>query len=255
MRIKGERFFLKNKRYIVTGAASGIGKSTSLVLAELGASLLLIDINDSALNQTQKECGDLSKTLNLDLTNFSSIKDELILAAKDGGKFDGFVHCAGISYISPLKTTDKNAAMKVYDLNAYAALELSKAFINRNVYSGESGSIVFISSVYGQVGSSANVAYAMSKSAINGLTKSLAIELSSKHIRVNCIAPGFVNTQMMSNTNQTFENNRAALLETLHPLGLGNPEDVAYPIAFLLSNASKWMTGAILNVDGGFTAQ
>jgi NAD(P)-dependent dehydrogenase (short-subunit alcohol dehydrogenase family) len=252
---KGSRYLLNNKRYIITGASSGIGKSTSLVLAELGASLLLIDINEPALNQTQKECGELSKTLTLDLTNSSSIKEEFIKAAHDGGKFDGFVHCAGISYISPLKSIDKSSVMKVYELNSYAALELSKAFVNRNVYNGVSGSIVFISSVYAEVGSPANAGYAMSKAAINGLTKSLSIELASKNIRVNCIAPGFVKTQMMTNAALSFDNNRDTYLASLHPLGLGNPEDVAYPIAFLLSDASKWMTGAILNVDGGFTAR
>jgi NAD(P)-dependent dehydrogenase (short-subunit alcohol dehydrogenase family) len=252
---KGSRYLLNNKRYIITGASSGIGKCTSLILAELGASLLLIDINEIALKQTQKECGNLSKILTLDLTNSLSIKEEFIKAANDGGKFDGFVHCAGISYISPLKSIDKISAMKVYELNSYAALELSKAFINRNVYNCVSGSIVFISSVYAEVGSPANAGYAMSKAAINGLTKSLSIELASKNIRVNCIAPGFVKTQMMTNANLSFDSNRDAYLASLHPLGLGNPEDVAYPIAFLLSDASKWMTGAILNVDGGFTAQ
>lgn len=251
----GSQFLLNNKRFILTGAASGIGKSTATVLAGLGASLLLVDINEAALNETKSLCGDLASTLLLDLTNSAAIKDVLIKAAADGGKFDGLVHSAGIPYISPLKSIDKGKAMKVYELNAYAALELSKVFINRNVFNGVSGSIVFISSVYGVVGSAANVGYAMSKAAINGLTKALAIELAPKNIRVNAIAPGFVKTQMMSDSNVAFDDNRDSYLTSLHPLGLGNPEDIANPIAFLLSDASKWMTGSILNVDGGFTAQ
>ena len=251
----GGQFLLNNKRFILTGAASGIGKSTATVLAGLGASLLLVDINEAALNETKSLCGDHARTLLLDLTNSAAIKDDLIKAAADGGKFDGFVHSAGIPYISPLKSIEKGKAMKVYELNAYAALELSKVFINRNVYNGVSGSIVFISSVYGVVGSAANVGYAMSKAAINGLTKALAIELAPKNIRVNAIAPGFVKTQMMSDSNVAFDDNRDSYLTSLHPLGLGNPEDIANPIAFLLSDASKWMTGSILNVDGGFTAQ
>jgi NAD(P)-dependent dehydrogenase (short-subunit alcohol dehydrogenase family) len=145
--------------------------------------------------------------------------------------------------------------MKLYEINSYAALELSKAFINRNVFSGLSGSIVFISSIYGMVGSAANAGYAMSKAAICGLTKSLAIELAPKNIRVNCVAPGFVKTRMMDETNLSFPNNRDSYLASLHPLGLGDPEDVANPIAFLLSDASRWMTGVVLNVDGGYTAQ
>jgi len=255
MSLSGGQFLLNNKRYIVTGAASGIGKSTAIVLSQLGASLLLVDINEAALSETRALCGELARTLMLDLTNSTSIKDDLIKVAIEGGKFDGFVHCAGIPYISPLKSIEKGQAMKVYELNSYAAVELSKVFINRNVFNGVSGSIVFISSVYGVVGSAANVGYAMSKAAINGLTKALAIELAPKNIRVNCVAPGFVKTQMMSDTNVSFDDSRDSYLTSLHPLGLGNPEDVANPIAFLLSDASKWMTGAIVNVDGGFTAQ
>jgi NAD(P)-dependent dehydrogenase (short-subunit alcohol dehydrogenase family) len=95
----------------------------------------------------------------------------------------------------------------------------------------------------------------MSKGAINGLTKALAIELAPKNIRVNCVAPGFVKTKMLKDTNVLFDDIRISHLTSLHPLGLGDPEDVANPIAFLLSDASRWMTGVIVNVDGGFTAQ
>jgi NAD(P)-dependent dehydrogenase (short-subunit alcohol dehydrogenase family) len=255
MNINNNQFLLTNKRYIVTGAASGIGKSTAIVLARLGASLLLLDINKEGLSKTKNICGEDTELIVFDLTSSSAIKDEIIKVANKLGKFDGFVHCAGIPYISPLKSIDKQKAMKIYDLNAYAALELSKTFINRNVYSGTSGSIVFISSIYGVVGSAANAGYAMSKAAICGLTKSLAIELAPKNIRVNCVAPGFVKTQMMDETNLSFSENRETHLTSLHPFGLGNPEDVANPIAFLLSDASKWITGTILNVDGGYTAQ
>ena len=253
--MSGSQFLLNNKRFIVTGAASGIGKSTAIVLSELGASLLLLDINETALEETKSLCGELAKTLLLDLTNSASIKDAFIKSASEGGKFDGFVHCAGLPYMSPLKSISKDKAMKVYELNSYAAVELSKVFINRNVFNGVSGSIVFISSVYATVGSGANVGYAMSKAAINGLTKALAIELAPRNIRVNCVAPGFVKTKMMSDTNVSFDDDRDSVLSALHPLGLGNSEDIANPIAFLLSEASQWMTGVILNVDGGFTAQ
>ncbi len=111
-----------------------------------------------------------------------------------GGKFDGFVHCTGIPYISPLKSIEKGKVMKVYELNSYAAVGLSKVFVNRNVFNGVSESNVLISSVYAVVGSAANVGYAMSKAAINGLTKALAIEMAPKNNRVNCVATGFVKT-------------------------------------------------------------
>ena len=248
-------FNFKNRRYIITGAASGIGRSTAFLLSSLGASLLLIDINEKELKETKKKCGNSSKILLLNLINSIELKTQIINSATIDGKFDGLVHCAGLAYISPLKTIQKFKTIEIFELNSYAALELSQIFTNRKVYNGFFGSIVFISSVYGCVGSSANAGYAMSKSAINGLTKALAIELAPKSIRVNCIAPGFVKTDMMTSTTDSFSENRYSLLNTLHPLGLGNPEDVANPIAFLLSDGSKWITGAIINVDGGFTAQ
>jgi len=115
--------------------------------------------------------------------------------------------------------------------------------------------VVFISSVYGVVGSAANAGYAMSKAALHGITKALSIELAAKGIRVNCIAPGFVNTKMLDVTSDMFDSHYADTLNKLHPLGIGEPEDISYSIAFLLSDASKWITGAIFNIDGGYTAQ
>jgi NAD(P)-dependent dehydrogenase (short-subunit alcohol dehydrogenase family) len=104
------------------------------------------------------------------------------------------------------------------------------------------------------VGSAANVGYAMSKSALHGITKSLSIELAPKNIRVNCVAPGFIKTKMLEDISDSFNDNYSETITKLHPLGLGDPEDVANVIAFLLSDMSKWITGSILSVDGGYTA-
>lgn len=112
-----------------------------------------------------------------------------------------------------------------------------------------------ISSVSGLVGFTPNVAYAMTKGAIISMTRALAIELAPKRIRVNCVAPGFIVTPLMKQTadmlGDDYENNLAAM----HPLGLGTPEDVANAVAFFLSDMSKWITGTVLPVDGGYTAQ
>jgi NAD(P)-dependent dehydrogenase (short-subunit alcohol dehydrogenase family) len=143
----------------------------------------------------------------------------------------------------------------LYKVNQFAAIELSRVFNSKKVYAGEFGSLVMISSVYGLVGSPANVAYAMTKSAIIGITKALAIELAPKKIRVNCIAPGFVKSKMMTDNTFRFDNEYLERLGAMHPLGLGEPEDVANGIAFLFSEMSKWATGAVINIDGGFTAQ
>lgn len=119
----------------------------------------------------------------------------------------------------------------------------------------QQGSIVFISSVYGIVGSAANVAYAMSKAAVIGMTKSLAVELSSKNIRVNCIAPGFLKTNMAEKNSTMFDEMYEKKIESMHLLGWGEADDIANSAAFLLSDAAKWVTGSVFNVDGGFTAQ
>jgi NAD(P)-dependent dehydrogenase (short-subunit alcohol dehydrogenase family) len=248
-------FCLNGKRFLVTGAASGIGRATSIVLSKLGAALILVDVNADGLAETQAACGPADKTILLDLSICSLIKNALFDAVSESGKLDGFVHLAGRAYISPLKAISEETCKEVFAINTYAAVELAKVFAHRNVYAGSAGSIVLISSVYAVVGSAANVGYAMSKSALHGVTKALAIELASKKIRVNCIAPGFVNTRMLGSMDSGFVADHGELLEKLHPLGIGEPEDVAYAVAYLLSDAARWITGAVLNVDGGFTAQ
>jgi NAD(P)-dependent dehydrogenase (short-subunit alcohol dehydrogenase family) len=248
-------FSLEAKNFLITGASSGIGKVTSLILSKLGANLILADINTEGLVETHRQCRQTDQILTIDLTKGNLIKDEILKVVSGFGKLHGFVHLAGKPYVAPLKSISEEKIAEVFSLNTYSALELARVFINRNVYTGEKGSIVLVSSVYGLVGSSANVGYAMSKSALHGITKSLAIELASKGIRVNCVAPGFVKTNMMNNISGSFTDDYANLLNSMHPLGLGDPEDVAYAIAYLLSDAAKWITGSVLSVDGGFTAQ
>lgn len=246
---------LIDRRYLITGAASGLGKATSILLSKLGAELILVDINQDGLDDTALQCSTKVDKVIIDLYNIPSIKAKIVESVKKIGKLNGFVHLAGRPYLSPLKSINEKTTKDVFMLNTYAGIELAKVCTGRNIYAGDKGSLIFISSVYGLVGSAANVGYAMSKSALHGVTRSLAIELAPKYIRVNCIAPGFVKTNMLSEISDSFSSDYNETLNKLHPLGLGEADDVANSVAFLLSDMSKWITGSIMNVDGGFTAQ
>jgi NAD(P)-dependent dehydrogenase (short-subunit alcohol dehydrogenase family) len=248
---------LKNRRYLITGAASGIGRATAIYLSMLDARLLLIDINEEQLEITRHLCkaGTSVSIILLDLTDTLQMKESITADVSMHGKINGMAHCAGLPYVAPLKVISEDTAMKVFKINTYAGLELVKLFTSRKIFAGEYGSAVFISSVYGLVGSSANVGYAMTKGAVQSMTKSLAIELAPRNIRVNCIAPGFVKTEMREQIHHKFDAEHDAYIEQLHPLGWGTPNDIAAGITFLFSDMSKWITGSILSIDGGFTAQ
>ena len=246
---------LTGKTYIITGAASGIGKASALTISAHGARLILVDINEGNLKEVSSNCLSEVYPLTLDLTDAELINTKIKEATREFGKVHGFVHCAGMPYIAPLAAINANKAAKLQQLNTYAAIELAKVCSSKLCFAGEQGSIVLISSVYGIVGSSANVVYAMSKGGIISITKALAIELVSKGIRVNCIAPGFIKTPMMRDVAGSMDSEYFERLNSLHPMGLGEVSDIANGILFLLSDMSKWMTGSVLNIDGGFTAQ
>lgn len=244
---------LDGKRILITGAASGIGRATAILAARLGAQCALCDKNEEGLAAVVRECPD-SKILPLDLTDGDALKSAIAQYVAEAGKLDGIAHVAGRPYISPLKTVDRERFDDVLHLNSYAGLNLAQLFSSRRI-GNDGGSIVFVSSVYANVGSAANVGYAMSKGAVQSMTKALAIELAGKNIRVNCVAPGFVQTEMSEAISVYFDSSHDGEIDKLAPLGTGKPEDVANMICFLLSAAARWITGTILPVDGGFTAK
>jgi NAD(P)-dependent dehydrogenase (short-subunit alcohol dehydrogenase family) len=175
--------------------------------------------------------------------------------AEQGGLLHGLVHAAGMPCTAPLRVLEPDVYRDVWTVNTEAALALVRMFQSRKVYAGDHGSIVLISSVMGIVGSPTIVGYSMTKAALIGMARSMALELAPKQIRVNCVAPGFVRTPMYNQVAGFWDAEQEAHITALHPLGRGDPEDVANAIAFLLADASRWITGSVLTVDGGYTAQ
>lgn len=256
MGVKVNPMSMEGKRIIVTGAASGIGRETAKLASELGASVFLLDKNGGVLSETADVCGEMATFCVCDLTDENAVRAVLAEEASKHGKFHGLVHSAGVASIVPLKVLSSSEYERVQKINAEAGLMLAKNCSTRKVFDlGRQCSIVYISSVYGMVGSACNAAYAASKAAVIGITKALAVELAQKNIRVNCVVPGFIATSMAGSTESKFDAGHEEAVGKMHLLGWGEAVDIANAILFLLSDASKWTTGSVFPVDGGFTAQ
>ena len=248
---------LADRHYLVTGASSGIGRSTALLLHRLGARLALIDRDEAGLVELATALGDDHgiRTYCADLADIAVIQELVERCVGAAGLLHGVVHCAGIQSIAPVRSLQVEVWRRIFAVNTEAALALGKAMAGRKVYAGGHGALVFISSVMASVGSPGAISYSMSKAALEGMARSLALELAGRRIRVNCIAPGFVQTPMFERTEQMWDADQRAAVERQHPLGFGQPEDVANAVAFLLADTGRWITGSVLHVDGGYLAQ
>lgn len=243
---------LTARRVLVTGASSGIGRATAILLSRLGAELVLVGRDEARMEETRAAlAGDNQRVELLDLVETPDLGPWLAGLAKAGGPFSGVVHCAGIQEPRPLKIVSPETVSRTLDINVGVALALARATARRGV-AADGASLVLLASVMGLVGQPGQTVYGASKGAIVALTKSLAVELAPR-LRVNCVAPGLVETPMAerlrSSLGPAFE-----AVEAAHPLGLGRPEDVAGAVAFLVADTGRWITGTTLVVDGGYTA-
>lgn len=247
-------FSLKGKTILITGGSSGIGKATAFTCAQAGARIILVGRNIERLKEVYSTLkGTDHITVAVDLTQYDEVKKKVANELQDVNTIHGVVHAAGITSTYPFKMIKQEQMQHYFETNVYSGFNLSKLLLKK--LRSEPASIIFITSVMASVGEKAKSLYAMTKGALLSGSKSLAIELADNKIRVNCISPGIVNTPMTANA--VYKKNDALLAETLskYPLGFGQPEDVANAALFLLSDASKYITGIDLKVDGGYTAK
>ncbi|MCH8567404.1 MAG: SDR family oxidoreductase [Balneolales bacterium] len=253
-------FSLSGKTILITGASSGIGKSIAIACADAGASIFAFGRDQERLADTLSKLVCNSDNQNhrsfaVELTDDDSISEIMKSLEEEGVRFSGFVHSAGISTTLPLRSMKPDSTTPFMKLNVDAGIHLTKWITRKKMVAENGSSVVFLSSVMSVVGESGKTIYSMTKGALLSASRSLAVELAPKKVRVNCISPGVVETPMSGKA--VYSRNEVALkyVQDLHPLGLGKPEDVAYSCVYLLSDAAKWVTGTNMIVDGGYTAR
>ncbi len=240
---------------LVTGASDGLGKAICLLLNSLGANVIGIARNESKLEQLKEEMAYKEKfsyvirDLSIDIDELPNLVSKI---AKEYGKLTGLVYAAGKLELLPIKALDSNSIDSLYNVNFKSLLMTTKGFTDKR-NSLENSSIVYISSISSILGIKGMISYSTSKGAINSLVKTLAVEVSNRKIRVNSILPGHVETNMTLQNKDANSKEYLNELETMYPLGLGEPEDIANIVTFLLSDKSRWITGQNIVVDGGRT--
>lgn len=250
-------FSLEGKVIVISGAASGIGRQCAINCSKMAAKLILLDLNAEGLEQTmamvERPEDHFSTAVNL--TDYERVPDVIKEAVAKVGRITGLLNCAGISTTLPLNVAKPDVLDKFFHVNVYTAYFLAQTVCKVGNFSKEGGSIVFFSSAAGQFGETCKSIYGMTKGALYSCAKSLACELARKNIRVNSISPGVIVTPINKNLPHIADPEQRKQTEALHLLGLGNPEDIANACIYLLSDASRWVTGSNLVVDGGYTTR
>ena len=247
-------FSLKGKKILITGASSGIGASVAKLASEQGAVCIINGRNEERLDQTLK-CltgeGHIAIVSDLAKGNGTELVRE---AVTQTGPLNGFVHCAGIEKTLPFRATQISELREIMAINLETFWEITQELIRSKNHEKEKLSVLGISSVAALYGAPGNTAYAASKGALISLIKSLSAEYANKQMRFNAVCPGYVETPMLDAVKKLYKTEEEFVLSiaSKHPLGIGNPEDVSSAVIYLLSDAARWVTGSVLNVDGGY---
>ena len=242
-------FLLENKTILVTGASSGIGRAIAVECSKMGAKVIITARHEERLQRTLSEMAGSGHSLILaDLTDEND-RNSLV---EQLPKLDGLVHCAGVVNTLLFQFIDAKSLSEIMDVN-FMAPTLISAQLAEEKQLKKGSSIVFIGSISGTaIVGGGNSMYSASKGAVNGMMKNMALDLASKNIRVNSVNPGMIDTQIFDggliSAEQLEEDKKRYPLKRY-----GKPEEVAYAVVYLLSDASQWITGASLVIDGGYT--
>ena len=242
-------FSLENKTILVTGASSGIGKAIAIECSKMGAKVVITGRNEQRLQETYGQLESAQRAyIVADLTK----KEDIETLVNQIDSLNGLVNCAGLTIPKPFKFLQEEDIQEVMTVNFNAPLLLTQLLVKKKKLQ-KASSIVFISSISGtKVSYIAGSIYSASKGAINGICKGLALELAPQQIRVNTVVPGMVETNIVSGGEVTQEQLEAD--KKKYPLKrYGKPEEVACAVIYLLSDASSWVTGSNLLIDGGYT--
>ena len=245
-------FFTMKKSVIITGASRGIGRATALAFAQKGYDLLICyQSREEAAQKTAEEAAALgvrAVPFQMDMASPSDCRRTAAKAMMEFGKIDALVCNAGIALPALFTQTTEEDYDRLFAVNTKGVFFLSQS-VAREMIAAGGGAIVNVSSMWGIAGASGEVAYSASKAAVIGMTKALAKELAPSGIRVNCVAPGVVDTEM----NACYDEDAMCALAEKTPLGrIATPEDIAHAILFLAEDGASFITGQTLTVDGGF---
>ncbi len=250
-------FSLQNKVIVISGATSGIGKECAFQFAQQGAKLILLGRNkeklQALLSELKTSDNHIFKVVDLD-TELDKLSDIMKESVSEMGKINGLLHSAGIESTKPLKMLKTEDFEAHFRLNVTAAMMLAKE-VSHFKNKAEQLSMVFIASVMGSLGEPGKIDYCSSKGALVNGVKALALELAKKGVRANTISPAMVETPMAQEMFESLPEESVQNIKDRHPLGLGKPLDIAYAAQYLLSDASRWVTGSDLKIDGGYSAQ
>ena len=245
---------MAGRSVFVTGASSGLGRAAAIALSNVGARLLLNGRDEGRLNETRELLAGEGHALYPGELSSADVTADLIKqAAQDHGPVDGIFHSAGVFSVLPAKMTKQRNVDEVFNSSVPGAYGVARAAAQKKLVN-DGASIVLMSSVAGARANVGLIAYAGAKAAILGLNRALAAELAPRQVRVNAIISGTIETEMHRQMLAKSADEQADANLANHPLGYGQPDDIANAVIFLMSPASRWITGSEMVVDGGYLA-